>query len=370
MRCIKRCLHEYLETYLIESQGIIMPIEMVTSASIQYTFDQALFLHDIGFTSVVTHGVSPTREWEHVIRDVKKAGLKFIPRFPDWHGLHLCQEPFLFRASDGKTNATFPGENSRVCGASYWHPEANERAIQSLQPLVDMGIDGVLVSPLVSDRWYSTDFYPFGCYEQRYTKSYWSFDDYARASWKEVSDQPMPEMAYPGPEGSPPPGYLLDFYRWYQNGVFSRLYTIADAVLEAGLKHVWTWWIPLDFWDEENMADGTASSSSGVHAWRNYVMERADSCFTVQACIFGLWSRWRGPGLDTMKHCNQDLGWTSIPGAEAWAPHAFANVAWHAQLAKQHGYSGLFCSDVNFLIPEFAVEARDTMAKAVGEFAS
>lgn len=340
-------------------------IEISTSSYRPHSPDESAFLRDLGFTTVVTADVRPNRSWEHCIKNTKKAGLKFIARFPDWQGLKLCQEPFLFKAYDGKDNSGFPG-GAGVQGASYWHPNADERAISSLQPLVDMGIDGILASALVSDRMYPTDFYGFGDFNQRYTSAFWSFDDHAQAAWKEVSDQNMPEYALCGPEGRPPPEPILSFYRWYQAAWFGRIHKFADAAIDAGLKHVWTWWIPLDFWDPENMADATANSSPGINGWRRHVLDRgAESCIIVNACIFGLWDRWRDPGLDTMKTCNIDLGWTSIPGIEAWGADCFRNIEVNSKTAKEHGYCGMFAGDGEILNTDRKQEALDIVPKAI-----
>ena len=318
-------------------------------------------LAEMGFTNIVHYGVASNREWEKRIRNAHQAGLSVIARWPHWGGLHLLGEEHAFRAYDGKHNA----EGSRLEGPSVWNPEAEAVGIESLQPLVEMGIDGVLVAMLECDRPYPTDWYPFGAENQKYTTAYWCFDDHAKRAWKEHGGgEPPFEMA----SGSPTNEIELHFYRWYQSGWLGRLGRLTNAALGAGLGHIWTWYIPLDFWDAENMADGTADSVPGIEAWRRTVLGAGAVPVTVTPQLFGLWPRWAGPGQDTMRQAIANLDWQSIVGVGLCYSLAdcIPNLSNNGTKAANLGFSGVY-GGAGFLL-ERADEAKVAMADAIAGF--
>ena len=59
-----------------------------------------------------------------------------------------------------------------------------------------------------------------------------------------------------------------------------------------------------------------------------------------------------------MRHCNTELGWRSLVGAEAYGVDWAATVKANGCRALEHGYTGLFCSDGEILKPENAATAR------------
>jgi len=274
----------------------------------------------------------------------------------------MLGEEYAFRAYDGKHNAT---GDSRVHGPSLWNPAAEAAGIESLAGLVEMGVDGVLVNMLECDRPYPTDWYPLGGDVQKYTTAYWCFDENAKRSWKEHSGGQIP---FERASGAPNNGLELEFYRWYQDGWIGRLQRLTDAALSAGLKQIFTWYIPLDFWDAENMADGTAGSVEPIEGWRQTVLAAGAMPVTVTPQLFGLWPRWAAPGQDTMRQAIGNLGWQSIVGVGLCYSLAdcIPNLGNNGTKAASLGFSGVY-GGVNFLLQR-ADEARPAMAEAIARF--
>jgi hypothetical protein len=336
--------------------------KLTTAAYRPYTQDEASLLGECGFHFACANGVTPSPEWEAGLKALHNAGVKLICRFPNWGSLGLCDEEHSFRAWDGKSNVVNEGESGRLAGTSYWYPDIDEIALQSLQPLVDMGVDGILISPLPSDRAFTTDWYGFDGHP-KYTTAYWSFDAHAQRAWRAVSDFPMPTHAEPGPDGGPPTGDLLVFYRWYRGMWINRITRMADAALAAGLKHIGTWYIPLTFWDGENMANASADSVPSLEAWRQHIEAQGGEATFVNACLLGLWERWRVPGMETMRVCNTELGWKSMVGAHSCGPDWHGAILNNGAAAHRLGYSGLFCGEIEMLQPANADRARTTFAQ-------
>lgn len=317
---------------------------------------------EIGFTTMIYHGVAANREWEKQIRRTHEAGMSAVVRWPDWGLLHMLGEEHAFRAYDGKHNA---GDGGGVAGPSLWNPEAEQVGIDSLHALVEMGVDGVLVKMLECDRPYPTDWYPLGGDSQKYTTAYWAYDADAKRSWAEHSGEEIP---FERASGSPQNGLELEFYRWYQGGWIGRLQRLTDAVLGAGLKQIFTWYIPLDFWDAENMADGTASSVEPIEGWRQTVLTAGGIPVTVTPQLFGLWERWAAPGQDTMRQAIGNLGWTSIVGVGLCAslPQSVENLSYNAVRAAEIGFSGIY--GASHYLAERAEEAKVAMTDALSHF--
>ncbi len=322
--------------------------------------DSIAQLAEFGFTHICCRGAGPNREFERTVKKAHEVGIRVVAIFPNWMDLGLCSGDFCFKTADGFTNEHFDGSQGRIEGCSHWHPGAEERWFPTLQPLVDLGIDGILASPMHSDRMYPTDWYPW---ENRikYSNYFWCHDKYAKAAWAEISNEPMPDQALIGHDEQPL--CSMEFYRWYQSGWINRINRLADAALDANLKDIFTWWIPLDFWDGENMADGTASSVAPLEAWRQHIIGRGGLPVTVSACIWGLWPRWEVPGLETLRQVSTDLHWATIGGAEAWGPNWHNNLLNHAKDAKARHMSGLFAFVSSILDPANAELAKTTMGE-------
>ena len=302
-------------------------------------------LADLGFNFVCSlEAQGGAQDWDVEIGELHKVGIKSVLRWPNWGNLGLLKDEYGFRASDGTRNPQGSHDN-RLSGPSYWCEEAEARALEDLPRMADMGVDGLLLSPLVCDRPLPTDWYPFGEDNQKYTTAFWSWDQWAKKSWDAVSDgYPMPEQA----------GEILGrtvenmvFYAWYQGAWLGRITRLAQAALDAGIKHVWTWYVPLVTFDAENVADGTAESVPGMEAWRQTIISGGGEPVTVSACLFGLWDRWSVPGVETMRQVNRDLEWTSIVGAEiqGTVDEALHNLEVNGRHAAAARFSGLFCGE-------------------------
>ena len=317
------------------------PIFALSSYGVHSSGDHAA-LADLGF-GFVSAPCWPCREWEREIKELHAVGVKLIPRFPDWGSLGLLDEKYSFRAWNGRPN---PQNNSQVSGASYWCPEAEERALASLPALVDMGVDGVLVSPITCDRPFPTDWYLST--EPDYSTCFWCYDKWAVADWKKNGNGlRMPER---GLEILASNVEQMAFYRWYQGAWLGRITRLAQAGLAAGLKHIWTWYVPLTRWDEENVTDGTAESIPGMEAWRQAVIAGGGEPVTVTACLFALPVRWEAQAIDALQQGIRTMGWQSIAGAEMDPPdQGYVHLESNGPRAAKIGLSGLFCGDTALL---------------------
>ena len=305
---------------------------------------------DWGFDYVM--GCQPIKNtvWENEVELIHKAGMKSIPRWPNIQHLELSAPKYGFSAYDGRNSNVYAGGSGRVMGPSHWNKEAEDISIASLPPLIEIGIDGVMIGMLINDRPYPTDWYPFGDKAIQGTRYYWSFDDAAQAQWKEFSGgEPMPEacQCFEGACAE----YQQDFYRWYQDGWISKLMRLTDVAIDAGMKHIWTWMIPHTDWTEVNMADGTADCILPMETWRQHVISRGAEPLVVVACHAGLrgdWPVWFADGNASIKKATaKPLEWKVIGGAETChtpgtvAPHLIKN----SKDGIDIGFSGMLCGD-------------------------
>jgi hypothetical protein len=333
---------------------------LATSSVGSVTHDDIQKLAELGFTHIVTApAMRPSRDFEKMVGRAHVVGMKIIVRFPDWHGLGLCEAPFLFETADGMTNADFPGNGGRVNGCSYWNMDGDVRALESLPPWVGAGIDGILASGINCDRPMVNDWYPFGPEMVKYTTAFWCHDPNAKKAWSEISDEPMPAQALFGHDGRAL--FSDQFYRFYQNGWLDRITRLADAGLAAGLRDIWTWCVPLDFPDAENAASATYSSIIPMEHWRHHVISAGGFPVQVCACLGGLWDRWRIPGLEIMHQATTHLQWDAIAGPEAFGPECLSNVLTNGRLYRDNGFQGLFCSTGEIL--QRFDEAKKTFAQ-------
>lgn len=157
---------------------------------------------ELGFNYIACRGAGPNREFERTIKNAHEVGIKVVAIFPDWFELGLIGPEFSFQTVDGKTNDHFEGSEGRIEGPSYWHPEPDVRWRPALVKLAETGLDGILASPMHSDRMAPTDWYPFGGHP-KYTTAFWSFDAHAKKAWAEHSDEEMPTQALVGHDGLP-----------------------------------------------------------------------------------------------------------------------------------------------------------------------
>jgi hypothetical protein len=162
----------------------------------------------------------------------------------------------------------------------------------------------------------------------------------------------MPEFGEVDGDG----GMLTDpvFYQWYQGAWIGRLRTLSTAVLEAGLKHIWTWWVPLTYLTGETLAMGTFRSVSPLHLWQRDLKEAGADPVLVAACLFPHGELVRGTIIDIVRQCKNKHGWSVIGGVEAScdATVAVQNIKKHLAVAPDCGLDGVFVSDRNLRAPE------------------
>ncbi len=300
-------------------------------------------LQDEGWTHVMAHEVPLNRETDHWVRQVHNRGMKFIVRWPDWSAIGLTQEN-AFRAYDGLPNNQTDG---RTAGPSHWREDVTDTACRTIGEYVDLGVDGVILHTILCDRPFPTDWYayPDGW---RWITAFWSFDGAGKRSWgREADGFMMPPRAISN--GVPPEGDLLRFYRWYQSGWLAKLHRLTDTALGAGFRNIWTWYVPLDDWTEENMADGTADSLLPMEGWRRRVVDGGADAVFVNPCMFGWRDHWHVDAVRTMTAAHQFLGWRSIVGmgCSQGADTALHFLQDHGCRAPGFGYSGINTSDVH-----------------------
>jgi len=117
------------------------------------------------------------------------------------------------------------------------------------------------------------------------------------------------------------------------------------------------------------VASGTADSIWLMEEWRQEVIARGGSPLVINACLFGLWPRWKNPGMETMIRANTMLKWNSAVGVEAGNSDAdcMTNLSTNGHIASTHmGYSGIYAS-TSFLKnhKEETTRVLDTLQKEV-----
>lgn len=302
-------------------------------------------LADMGFDFVTTFG-GTSREWQKEIDACHKAGLKVVFRWPNWKSVGCLTDEFAFSSADNHINFQ---DDSRLQGASYWHPEADEKALASLEEVVAMGVDGLLLSPLVCDRPTPTDWWPIPGHEH-YATWFWSHDRHAKKAWAEVSDGfPMPAKGIEILAGREE--HLFFYYQFYQKAWINRITKFAKAATNLGIKYLFTWWTPLVSFGEEEVANATAESTLGLEQWRQTCIAGGATPIIVAACVYGLWPRWRGQAIEALRQTSETLDWINLVGAEIMAPSetAFFNLKHNGELASNGKLSGLFCGDKELL---------------------
>jgi hypothetical protein len=308
--------------------------------------DDINILADWGFDFIVNYGVKKNEAWDGEVERAHKQKMKYLTRWPEIPALGLNAEKYAFAAYDGRKNTDVG--TGRVEGPSHWNKEAEEITAKNIDELVAVGLDGVLISMLTSDRMYPTDWYPFGDKAIQGTRYYWSWDDEAQKQWDEFSGgEPMPEacQCFEGACAE----YQRKFYKWYQDGWISKLTRLSDVAIDAGMKHIWTWLIPHTNWTEVNMANGTADCILPIEKWRQHVIKRGAEPMIVVACHFDLendWPVWFADGDASIRNmCTEPLNWKMIVGAETCysASTVTKHLDTNSQKAAEMGCSGLFC---------------------------
>jgi len=305
-------------------------------------------LADIGFTHLTSLGVKADRPWERELAEAKRCGIQVVARWPNYADLGLCGDEFSFQAWDGRRNNTdFPQEYGRLAGPSHWHPAGVERAVESLEGLAEIGLDAVGIHATFSDRWYPTDWYPFG--DVHYSTAYWCFDPHARAAWAALGIG-QDKMMHRPPAGYPNEDELYQC-RWYQQAWWDKLTALSDAAMVAGMKTQILWHIPLNDWTDENMADGTADAISGIEAWQSRVKAAGGDPIIVNTVVFGLWERWERPATAFMADMNHNHDWKSICGTGAGlsVETCVENVLASGRRALALGYQGIRGTDWTLL---------------------
>lgn len=320
--------------------------------------DLMAVLADLGATSVDLFG-GPDRQTEKAVAAARRAGLTVILRWPDWRRLNLCGAEYAFQAYDGRTNAT---EHSRVEGPSLWHPEAEERCAEQIGAVAEMGVDGVLIGSLMSDRPYPTDWYPFGDEAVRGTTMFWSWDEHAKRAWREVCDgEPMPEYALCN-DGLLGHG-LRAFYDWYQEAWLLRITQLSIMALDAGLEDIRTWYLPMTHYAIDTVANATADNVLVMQRWRQAIKSRDGRPTAVVANLFGLethWPAWYDQGVATMTRVGRcGLGWDCCVGMQSCdsAETAIPNIQRNAVLAAELGFTGIFADGQFISQPELRGKA-------------
>jgi len=312
------------------------------------------------------------KRWSEPIAALRDAGIKVLLTWPFLAGFQLStpirtDDPrYCFHAHDGSTNTsqqigqTLDGTLQQL---SHWNDTVEEALIADLDQWFEYGpvIDGIHIGIGTSDFPYPTNWYTKGDEHRKGTNMYWSFDPAAQAKWAEFSHRaPMP--THPDPNGGPG---MDRFYRWYQDGWITRLITLTDAVLEAGLKHVSTWWMPHTQFTRANMANGTAGSIEPLHRWYQHVVDAGASPLVMVAHLFGtddLQPGWYTDGVESItRACAPPYEWDLIVGAEADSAAAADNIRHHGKIVAEMGASGLLCSDEHWLGKEQGTEVAQAI---------
>jgi len=296
-------------------------------------------LADWGFNTVVSCAEGSGREDEVALGH--EYGMQMLARWPLWGQLGCLGEDMAFRNHLGKSNAI---GCSRVLGPSVWNMESERRALDSLPAVAKEGFDGVVIHIMVGDRPMPTGWHlsPY----HNYKDLYWCFDEEAKQQYGTLRrNQPMPPK--------PIPIHDLDFYRWYQSGWLHRLDTFTASAL-GYFGQVGTWCIPMDWFECETMADGTADSTPGLSKWRQNVIDAGADPLIVVAHMFGMGSAWEPKARKTMQEQNA-AGWRSIVGAECNPGVAARNLRENGVQARALGFTGLLCGDEQLFVEADAV---------------
>lgn len=301
-----------------------------TSSYGRHTRDQMRQLAEWGFTHILMCQNDPG-SWKGEVELAHEYGLKAMVRWPNWALLGCLGEDMAFRNQTGNSNVS---GGSLTTGPSVWNPESAERAIDALPELVADGWDGVLVHILNGDRPMPTAWHTSR--HREWKDWYWSFDEWAKAEYGALRrPQPMPGIAKPMDN--------LEFYRWYQQGWLRRLNTFTASALEH-FSEIATWFIPMNWWEKETMADGTADSTGAITQWQETVLNSGGEPLVVVAHMFGMGDQWEPKARKTMQEQNA-VGWRSIVGAECNPGVAAKNLVLNGRQAQELGFSGLLCGD-------------------------
>jgi hypothetical protein len=309
-----------------------------TSSYRHHTAEEFRLLAEWGFTHVLS-AVSNLPSKREVDLG-HEYGLTMIARWPDWAHLKCLGEDMAFRNYLGASNTG----HSLYSGPSWWCQEADRRALDDLPRIIEDGWDGVLCHIITGDRPGPTGWHLSS--HREWKEVYWSFDEWAREAYGTLR-RPIPMPARPDPHGD------LEFYRWYQDAWLSRLETFTGAALEY-VKNVWAWFIPMDWFEPETMADGTADSTPAISQWRQNVLNAGADPLVVVSHMFGMGSAWQPKAERTMQEQNE-AGWRSIVGAECNPGVAPRNLLANGREARNLGFSGLLCGDEELLKQPAAV---------------
>jgi hypothetical protein len=299
-----------------------------TSSYNRHTEEQMAQLAGWGFTHVLQ--AREGNGWEDEVELGHRYGLKMMTRWPNWSDLRCLGADMAFRNYEGATNVG----HSLYSGPSVWNQESGFRAQEALPAIMAEGWDGVLVHILVGDRPMPTAWHLSGHRERK--NHYWCFDEDAKEQYGILRrNKPMPTC----------PAELedLEFYKWYQSGWLTRLRAFTATALEY-TPNVWTWFIPLNFFDAETMADGTADSVPAMTEWQQSVRDSGGDPLIVVAHMFGMGNAWEKKARRTMQEQNR-LGWRSIVGAECNPGVAAAHLCENGSQALRMGFTGLLCGD-------------------------
>lgn len=286
-------------------------------------------LADWGFNQVVMCAEGPG--WEKEVALGHEYGMTMLARWPQWGDLGCLGEDMAFYNVEGGNNTQW---NSVVRGPSVWNAESERRALASLPAFAKTGWDGVVIHILVGDRPMPTAWHQSSHRDWR--NLYWCFDEEAREQYGTLRrPEPMPPK--------PIPFHDMDFYRWYQGGWLHRLDTFTSAALKY-FSRVASWCIPMDWFEPETMADGTADSTPALSRWRESVLNAGADPLIIVAHMFGMGSAWEPNARKTMQEQNA-AGWQSIVGAECNPGVAARNLRENGREARRLGFAGLFCGD-------------------------
>jgi len=285
----------------------------------------------LGFNACVN---CPGRDgWPEEVRLGHDRGMSMIARWPLFADLGLGTEEFSFRDSEGHSNAAV----ALVSGPSAWCPEVEIRSLAALPALAKAGWDGVLIHQSDGDRPFPTAWHRSPFPDRR--KSYWAFDEWARNDWNaQHRGRTFPAKAGDAAD--------QEAYRWYQDGWLRRLGVFTAAALALGFRHVWTWFIPMNWYEPETMADGTADSVPGLENWRVHTLEDGGDPLFVCGHLFGMGPQWEPRARVTIREVTGELGWRLIIGAElANHRNLLNNWRYNPEEAHRLGACGIYGSD-------------------------
>jgi len=358
-----------------------------TVSSFPHTVEEVESLATMGFDYICvrTGGFkkyAEDKEWSAGIEVARDLGIKVLLTWP-WYsefafterdGLIISDPHYSCKAFDGRTNTPswHEGVGNHCPQFSLWNDEVEEALVADMGCWLEEGpeVDGVHIAVSDSDRNYPTNWWAHGDKAIEGTRMFWSFDEAAQVKWDEYSGgAPMPSWSSPviTPDGEIHPE-LLRFYRWYQDGWIGRITRLADTALDAGLKHISTWWLPHNQWTEINMANGSADSVAAISSWCQHVDDRGGTSMPMVAFQYGLapqWPIWYADGMETIPvACAEPYNIRLLVGAEADVSGDITadTIRKHGRLTAEMGASGLLCGVRLWLGTPFEAEVAEALA--------